>query len=98
MEEDDEVKGKKKKEKEWTLIEDEKKCSMCEEGKGEAGDPESVQNELHEVHTEEGSVHLASDVEDESGKDKWIEGKWVKGTICGVEQSERGSEAVGRGE
>ena len=29
MEEDDETKGKKEKEKKWTLIEDEEKCSMC---------------------------------------------------------------------
>ena len=29
MEEDDEVKGKKEKEKEWTLMEDEEKCRAC---------------------------------------------------------------------
>ena len=29
MEEDDEVKGKKEQEKEWTLMEDEEKCGVC---------------------------------------------------------------------
>ena len=61
-----------------------------EEGKGKASDPEPVWNKLQEVHAEEGSVHLAGDMEDEGRK-----GEWVEGAICGVEQSEEGSEAVG---
>ena len=59
-----------------------------EEGKGEAGDPEPVRNELREVHAE-----------DEGSKGEWVKewvkGRWVKGAIHGVEWLEKGSEAVG---
>ena len=29
---------------------------------------------------------------------EWVKGRWVKGTICGIEWSEEGSEAVGGGD
>ena len=54
------------------------------------------------MHAEEGSVHLASNAEDEGGEGEWVKewvkGGWVEGAVHGVEWLKEGRKTVGGGD